>query len=333
MAAAVLSIFGSDAPRITALAAVIGVFAPILLLLALLRSRLDSRLICGGFLAAVTLVMLHAIAVFLTDQGFPTRAKLEAAKFTNQPYDFHYYTLGNPDPHGGLPAAPLCAGAVLGARHGNELPRRMLLLGAAAVALTGIVLTYARFAGATAVAVILLVAMIAVLRRWPRFAAAGAAVGVTLGVLLTAFPYVSEVLGGSSVSERVQSLADGLAALADNPLAGVGLGRFGESTGYLHAHSSIIQAGAEMGVLGLCALTLLTGAAIWSAMRIIKADGWFGLRPAAALAVAIYAVHAALAEPASEGLFNGYTSVWGLTVATLLAVSLTPPRIGEELYG
>ena len=106
-----------------------------------------------------------------------------------------------------------------------------------------------------------------------------------------------------------------------------------EAAGYLHAHSSIIQAGAEMGVLGLCALTLLTGGVIWSAMRVVKADGWFGLRPAAALAVAIYAVHAALAEPASEGLFNGYTAVWGLTAATLLAVSLRPARIDEEVDG
>jgi O-antigen ligase len=329
VAAAMISIFGSDAPRVTALSAVIGVVAPVLLLVALLRSRLDSRLICGGFLAAVTLLMLRAIAVFLADHGLPTRSKLESAKFTNQPYDFHYYTLGNPDHTGGFLLLPLALALFWALDSRLSWRSRLLLLGAAAVTFGGIVLTYARFATANAGAVILLAVAMLALRRRTRFAASVTAAVVAVGVVLAALPYVAEILGGKSVSERVQSLADGLAALADHPLAGVGLGRFGDAAGYLHAHSSIIQAGAEMGVLGLCALTLLTGAVIWSAIGIVKADGWFGLRPAAAVAVAIYAVHAALAEPASEGLFNGYTAVSGLSAAMLLAVSLKSSTTDE----
>ena len=91
--------------------------------------------------------------------------------------------------------------------------------------------------------------------------------------------------------------------------------------GYFPAHSSIIQAGAEMGVLGLCGLVVLTTAACAHAVRRVRADGWFHIGSAAALAVAVYVLHAAMAAASTAGLFSGYNVAWGLSASLLLALS------------
>ena len=127
----------------------------------------------------------------------------------------------------------------------------------------------------------------------------------------------------ATIPERLGSIADGLETLARDPLSGVGLGRYGTEGGYMAAHSTVVQAAAEMGVLGLAALLLLSGALVLHAVRVVRAEGWLGLRPAAAVAVAD-TVHAALAAPANSGLYVSYVSIWGLTCALL--IGLCPVR-------
>jgi O-antigen ligase len=132
--------------------------------------------------------------------------------------------------------------------------------------------------------------------------------------------------------ERASSIGDGLIALAEHPFTGVGIGQFSAAGGQITAHSTIVQAAAEMGLLGLWALTLLTGAAVVHAVVVVRRDGWLGLRPAAAIGLATYALHGVMAAPANEGLYSGLLPVWGLTAALMLVLSLARPA-GERLDG
>jgi O-antigen ligase len=329
LGAACISLFASDEPTRTALTVVLAICAPMLLVVGLVRSALDRTVICAAFLAGITLLLLRAIGVFVSSNGIPTPSKLEDTKFANQAFDFHYYTLGNPDHTAGFLLMPFVLALLWALDSRINWRARVLLLSVAAVTFVGIVMTYVRFGAVTALIVIVAVATISPVGRWARRGAIGVAALLTVTFVAATFRYLGDLLTGGSVPERVRSLGDGLSALADKPIAGVGLSRFEEPL-YVPAHSSIIQAGAEMGVLGLCAMTLLTGALIWLAARVVKAEGWFGLRPAAALAVAIYAVYAALAAPAAEGLYADYIAIYGLAAAMLVAVSLKPAGDGSS---
>jgi putative inorganic carbon (HCO3(-)) transporter len=91
------------------------------------------------------------------------------------------------------------------------------------------------------------------------------------------------LLDGPSLAERLQPWQQGLEALAEYPLTGVGLGafraiahRFGpwpqpapdpESS---HAHNVFLQTGLDLGIAGLVAYTALTGIAIWICLSLVR---------------------------------------------------------------
>jgi O-antigen ligase len=336
IAGALASIGGSADPDQTAMIALLAVSSPALLLLALVHSRLDPPALAAGFLSAVTLFLLRADLVFLRDWGFPTPAKLFAAKYQNVAYDFHYYTLGNPDHTAGFLLMPLALAAFWAAGRTPSLRWRAAVTCAAAVTAISLVLTYARLATATGVVLIAVLALMIPAARRIRLGLIAAVCALALAYAVAAAGYILNLLStarNASLAERFYSLGDSLATLADHPLTGVGLGQYVTSNGFFPAHSSVFQAAAEMGVLGLAGLLLVTIAVVVHAANVVRADGWVGLRPAAAVAVAIYAIHAAMAAPASSGLFTGFIPVWGLSAALLLAIAAmddAPARSGAR---
>lgn len=321
-----VSIVGSDDPERSAVLGVLAISAPLLLYVGLTNARVPAGWLAAGFLVATSLMLLRADAVFVGDWGFPSTADLAAAKDQSVAYDFHYYTLGNPGHTAGFLLMPFTlAAAWAGDRHIARW-QRALLVGAAALAGGTLILVYTRSAIASAVAVLVVLALVAPMRRRRRMIVLSAMAAATAAMIVVSFDYVAQLLDSdrnASVPERLDSLQDGMTTLADHPLTGVGLGQYGAG-GNIPAHSSIVQAGAEMGVLGLGALLILTVAVCAHAALVVRRCGWFGLRPAAALAVAVYAVYAALGAPSSSGLFSDYVSVWGMSAALLLALSCTP---------
>jgi hypothetical protein len=324
--AAVVSTAASQDPGASAILAVLGVITPVVLVVALLRADVSMRALALSFLGVIAAFLLRADYVFLRAWGLPTPSTLRAAKFGDTPYDFHYYTLGNPDHTAGYLLMPLVLAAFWAAQRGG-LSRgvRAFLWLIAAISFGTLVLTYARFAFITAVIALALLVCTAPVRTWMRIAlTASVAVAVALVAVLN-WSYLGTLLNtgnGSSGSERASSTSDGLVALAAKPFTGVGLGQYGAATGIDPAHSSIVQAGAEMGVLGLLAILVLTLALVALAISVVRRYGWLGLPSAAGLAVAIYAVHAALAAPASEALFSGFNPIWGLSAALLVVIAL-----------
>lgn len=325
LVAAMASIASSIDPTASALTAVVAVAVPILIVYSLSHADLHAPTLLGSFLGMTTVLLLRADVVFFSTSGLPTPGALFEAKFSNTAYDFHYYTLGNPDHTAGFLLMPLALAVFWSLdRKLGRLPR-LLLLGAAAVTLLTLTLTYARVASLTGLALLAVAVSVAPTRpRTRRVLQLGVAC-IAIGFLVAASSYLVDLFSterSASAPERITSVKDGLVMLSEEPAAGFGLGQYGPAGGYTPAHSSIVQAGAEMGVLGLAALILLTGSLVVHATSVIRGFGWRGLGPAAAIAAGVYALHAAVASPASEGLYSGYVSVWGLTVALLLGISL-----------
>jgi O-antigen ligase len=304
---------------------VLAVSAPLAVFIGVVWSDLPVGVMAGCLIAATTVLLVRADAVFLSTWGVPTPSVLFEAKYTQTPYDFHYYTLGNPNHTAGwLLIAVTLSGLWVADRSLGTAHRAALGVALGVTALT-LVLTYSRLAIATAIAI----GVIALVRLTPRTRVRWATLAATALVVLIGMAanrtYLRSLFGTSSdatIPERLGSLGDGLIALAGDPFTGVGLGRFGPESGFVPAHSSIIQAAAEMGVLGLCALLLLSYGIVAHGIRVVRASGWAGLGPAAAVAVATYAIYAAFAASANEGLYSGYNAVWGLTAACVLGVSL-----------
>jgi O-antigen ligase len=322
---AAVSVFGSGDPQLSALTMVLAVSAPAAVLFAIARADLPWRVVVGAFLAVSCALLLRADVIFLLDWGVPTTGDLYQAKYSNFPYDFHYYSLGNPDHTAGWLLIPWTIVAFWLFERGLSRQVRAALAAAGMILIASLLLTYARFALATAVVIGVLAVLTGPLPSRRKAAAVALIGALVVGGIATNVQYLASLFAtnsNASVPERVRSLADGIAALGSNPLTGVGLGRFGPEGGYIAAHSSIVQGAAEMGALGLSALLLLTYGLVAHAVRVVRGSGWHGLGPAIALAGAVYAIHAALAASANEGLYSGYVSVWGLTTALVLGLSL-----------
>ena len=321
---AVVSILGSGDPSRSGTLVVLAISAPVLLFVGLVHTRLSPRWLAAGFLLGLAVMLIRADAVFIREWGLPGPAQLQAAKYQSIAYDFHYYTLGNPDHTAGFLLMSLCLASFWCGGRALRGWQRGLLAGSAALSAFTLVLTYARAAIGTAIALVVLLVLVLPASRRTRLLLTAAVAAATAVLIIGTLDYVSTLLNtdrSASVPERLASLEDGLVTLAHHPVTGVGLGEYATGAGYFPAHSSIIQAGAEMGVLGLCALVVLTVAVCAHAVRGVRAQGWFDLRTSAGLAVAVYALHAAMAAPASSALFSGYITVWGLTASLLLAVS------------
>lgn len=306
---------------------VLGLLAPAILFVSTLRSWLPASVLAGSFLTGLTAALLRADISFLGEQGLPTPTKLFNAKFSNQAYDFHYYTLGNPDHTATFLLLPFVTSVLWAMAPQTSKRTRRWLLFAAAVMLFTLVLLYVRLP--------LLIAGVfvigAVLRsRLPRRlrlrVAAGAFAVAAVFVVASPSHYLADTFSTQSSSSggvRIASLGHGLRAMAHHPLTGVGLGEFGRYSG-TPAHSSIVQAGADMGSFGLLGLLAMTiGLAVVVVNRIrhrVRLD----LTAAALAGAAVYAVAAAVSAGADEGLLVGPISVYGLALAMFSGVALAP---------
>lgn len=325
---ATLSLLESARPGYSASLLVCGLLAPALVFLAVRSGRLPAAPLAGAFVAVLVVLLLRADLVFLKEHGFPTSQALYQAKFQTHPYDFHYYTLGNPDHTAGFLILPLALCLFWATDRLTRLSTRVWLLFAAGVILATIALLYVRFADLAALVLVLA----ALLRsRWPRrvrwglvTAAMGAAAVIAVRSPGHYLLHVFSVSGESSGAVRASSLGSGWHALWDHPLTGVGLGRFGVG-GAAPAHSAVVQAGSEMGVLGLLGLALMTALLVATAVRRLHTRTSGGLALAALVGAASQVIFMAVTGDAAEGLMEGYVSIYGLSLALAAGIGLREP--------
>jgi len=320
-----LSLLATDDIWYSILIGVTAVLAPAAVGVGVARSTISARVVVTCLLLACCLVLIRADLIFVQLYGLPTPQTLYEVKFSNRPYDFHYYTLGNPNGTAAWLLMPLALALFY---VGGPLRResRVVLVGVGVLIASTLVLTYSRSALAAGI-LLVIGALVAI----PMARAIRCAIIVVLVVGVVAFAlsptnreYLSVVVSTdqvSSASERYTSTVDGIEVALDHPLTGVGLGRYNAQTGHVPAHTAAAQAAAEMGVFGVLGVSLLTLGSVMLAVRLIRARGCGHPRAAAAIAAATYLVFNVFNAGASEGLYSGYVSVWGLTLALLLGLA------------
>lgn len=310
--------------RSSVLFTISGVLAPIGLCWALRRTDVPLGPLAGIFLLAVVILVVRADIRYVELNGLPTPQNLFTTKFSNSPYDFHYYTLNNPDQTAAFLLLPLTLAAAWGVSVQRRLGRWLLALATVLIAAT-IVLVYVRLA----IAVTFLVVVVALLNAPVRQSIRLATVGVLLiatGAAITignVWHYLSQVASTSNSATgvvRATSLSEGLREMAHHPLTGAGIARYGDFTSHVPAHSSLVQAGAELGLMGLIGAILFTIAVLFNLRAVIAQKGWHGLQTSAALATAVYWIHACVAGGSDLGLAEGFISIWGLSLALVYAV-------------
>lgn len=328
VAGAALSLLRSDDVWYSLLVGIVALLAPCAVAIGVARSTLTPALLAGAFLAATGLFLLRADLQFIKLEGLPTSAALFAAKFRNQPYDFHYYTLGNPDGTAAFLLLPLGLALFWLTHPALGVRARALLAVSLGISGATMVLAYSRSALAWCIVLVFLAVAQAPLARRTRIVLLGGVVVLAVATLVALNTgYLLSIFSsndGSSGSVRLGSIAEAAPVLQGNPLTGYGLGMFGALDGYLPAHSAIVQAGVELGVVGLAGAILLlasTVALFWSRVRL---PARAGLPHAAAAAAASYLLYCAFAGGSSEALYSGYVSVWALSLALLLG--LAAPR-------
>ncbi len=342
LAGATLSLLGSSNPRYSLCLALLALVLPTALFFWLRRADLSSSLVIGGFFVAVSAALVRADFTFLREYGIPTSQVIYRAKFTQQAYDFHYYTLGNPTHTATFLVLPLGAAVYWASHSATSRPTRRWLLAFIALLLFNLVLLYERFP--------LLVAALLVIAAFvrgaiPRVMKTSIAVGAiaAIGVLVLTSPshYFSDLFslsafhnggppgnGPSSARVRLDSVAHGFTAFVHHPLTGVGLGEFGTAPNTTPAHVAIVNAAADMGILGGAGLALLTAlgaVSVWRSLRSHPAP----LHGAGAYACGSYLMVAAVSGGAIDGVLVGTVSVYGLALAMFAAVAcpaVTPVR-------
>ncbi|HEY8640176.1 MAG TPA: O-antigen ligase family protein [Solirubrobacterales bacterium] len=327
LVAGCLSLIGSDDPQHSALLLLTTLVAPLGFLWALRRADVPYAWLCGAFLATVCLLLLRADVVFLSDHGFPTGSALFQAKFSNQPYDFHYYALNNPDQAATFLIFPLALAAFWAI--GERLERRFAdaLALAAAFLLINLGLVFVRAGAAFGVLVVVAAILASPMRRRRRLISAAAVILAVVAVVVTpsVWSYISKATdtatSDASAVTRADSIADGTKTMLDHPLTGVGLGEYGTTRDRPPAHSTTVQAGAEMGVLGaLGALAILTWL-VRTAWRGLRRNRLRGLAGGAAVAALAYWVNATLFGGANIGFGNGFVAIWGMSLAIGVATA------------
>lgn len=306
---------------------ILGILAPGCLFLAVRRGNLPAAILAGSFLAALTAALLRADLVFLMSYGLPTPAELFAAKFSNHAYDFHYYTLGNPDHTATFLLLPLTVNLIWLRDGGLSRRARLLLIAATAVITLTILLLYVRLP--MLVAFLLLVAAVSRSSLSRRIRLTILVAAAVFGVVLVAKSpsnYLTHFFSTSSTSSggvRLNSISDGFRTLEHHLFTGVGLGQYGAGNG-LPAHSSVVQAGAEMGLAGLLGIALITIALPIAAIVRARRVGLNTLASASLAGAAVYVAAAAVSAGADEGLLVGAVSIYGLTLALFAGIGLAP---------
>lgn len=325
--AACISLIASGNLVDSVLVLIVAILSPLILLLALRRCDLPLDILCGAFLVTTAALILRADWVFIRDYGVPTGKALFVAKFSNVPYDFHYYGLGNPDSFAAFLLLPLALSAFWAIAAGITRFARALLMSSAMLYLLTLVLVYVRLGMAVGVAIVvgaIVAAPLSRALRWGGLLAMAVAVGLFVTGATTSgyLAKVGEADRSSSGVVRLSSIGDGLKAMTQHPLTGVGLDRYGVSPGRYPAHSSLAQAGAEMGIFGLAASALLTAWLLERSWRVARRKRWDSVAPGACVAAGVYAGYTTVSGGAKLGLANGFVTIWALSAVVMVAVSL-----------
>jgi hypothetical protein len=322
-----LSMLVAYSDRYSVLFAITGVIAPVGLCWALRRTDLPFGLLAGVFLFSIVLLLLRADAKFLELNGFPTPQNLFTTKFSNHPYDFHYYTLTNPDTTAAFLLLPLTFSAAWWVGVSSRPARWALGLTTLLIAAT-LVLVYVRVAMAVGLVVIVVAVLFMPTRAVVRALVVAAIAGGVAAAVATGkiWHYLSQAASTSSSATgtvRADSVTGGLREMLHHPFTGSGIGRYGVLTGHLPAHSALISAGAELGIAGLLGVLLFTSGILVNLRDVVRANGWRGLRPAAALSVVVYSLHTIFAGGSDFGLANEFVSIWGLSLALVFGMAQT----------
>jgi hypothetical protein len=319
--AGALSLTVSGDPGDSAIRLFVDVLAPVALAAGLIRADIPRGPLCLAFLVTAGVLWFHADLVFLRDYGWPTAGTLLRAKFTNHPYDFHYYGLGNPDQGALFLILPLTAAAFWAL---GPITRglRWVLVALTGVFLASTLLVYVRV-GMLAAVVILLAAVLAMPARRRTRAALTGSIAVGAGVLAAvSWSYLrlaaSQSADASGV-QRITAIGNGFATMWRHPLTGVGLGRYGVSPAP-PGHSALSQAAAETGVLGLVAVFAVTVWLCVLAVPVVRGSRGRGLGPGAALAAGAFVIVAAFwGSYITVG--STYGGLWGMSLALMCGVA------------
>ena len=320
-----MSLLQSTQPGYSAALLTAGVLAPAVVFLSVRSGALHPSYLAGAFIAVLVVLLGRADLVFLSHNGLPTAQALYDAKFSSRPYDFHYYTLGNPDQTAAFLIIPLTLCLFWAIGRSTRKSTRLWLLLASGVILATLFLLYVRLADLFAVAILILATLRSPWATRVRWGIVGviAAIFIAFGVASPGhyLLHIFQTSEGSSGAIRIGSLEAGWNTLLHHPLTGVGLGLFGSRT--FPAHSSIFQAGAEMGVLGILGLAAMTVSLVWVGFRSVWTGRSIGFKAAASLAAATYVIYAALSGGAWEGLMVGFISIYGLSLAMVAGIGLS----------
>ncbi len=161
IAGALLSLTTTDNVRLTSTLIVVGIVCPIAIAYALIASDVPHDVIALAFLVMVGVLLLRADVVFLLKYGLPTPSDLFRAKFSNAPYDFHYYTLNNPDQTSVFLVLPLGLAAFWSIAPSISTRLRALLAFCALLVFANLVLVYARVGIAIALVIVVTAAAMA----------------------------------------------------------------------------------------------------------------------------------------------------------------------------
>jgi glycosyltransferase involved in cell wall biosynthesis len=329
-AGAWLSLIGSDRVADTFVQVITAVVAPLCVFIALRRSALPLRPLGLAFTTIASLLLLRADVVFFTQRGWPTGTHLLQAKQSFEPGDFHYYGLQNPVATA-IFAVTLLTFAALWLLREPRRDARAVLAGASVVSILTLYLLYERIGIALALVIAGYVLVKLPAHRLWR-AGGAAALAAVLAVVVVTGPGTSSQLDllATSGKTRAHSLSTGLGAIADHPLTGLGLGWSFRAPSHQPAHSAVIQAGVEMGLLAMVGVAILTVWFLVAGFQALRNASLGGMRFGALVACSVYALYTLIAGGVDAGIDNGLVSVWALMIALLAVCGLTGPTRGAS---
>jgi O-antigen ligase len=156
-----------------------------------------------------------------------------------------------------------------------------------------------------------------------RLGAVGCLVAALAFIAATGPGFASQAsLLRTSGETRFDTLGPGLRAVVHHPVGGLGLGRSARAASHPPAHSALLQAGVEMGVLAIGGVGLLTAWCIVAAWCAIRSPGLEAMARGALVAMGLYALYTLVAGGVNAGLNNGLVSVWALTIALLMVIGV-----------
>ena len=322
LSGALLSLTGSDHVADTFVQVITAVVAPICLFVALRRGRLPLRPMGLAFVATAAALLVRADVVFFDHYGWPTGSDLLAAKQSFKAGDFHYYGLQNPVATAIFTVTVFTFAALWLLREERSGPR-VLLASASLISLLTLFLLYERIGIAIALILTCYVLLRMPFRRRWRVSGIATAIALLIAVAVTGPGATSQLnLLHTSAEVRLGSLGPGVREVVHHPLTGHGLGWSWRAPSHEPAHSSVLQAGVEMGALALVGVALLTAWFLDAGFRALRHQPLGGMRGGALVAVGVYALYTLIAGGVNAGINNGLVSVWGLTCAMLLVIGL-----------